>query len=620
MTDSTMFKEALEAIKNGENDRALDLFSRLLRVDKDNAIYWLWMSSVVKSKKEQEYCLQNVIRLDPENISARRGLILLGKLPSDSVVPVPPRRRLWEAGIGEDVEELRGFRKIMANPVLRILVFLGGGIIFISLLLGGIFGTRGIFKPRLTITPIAWTSTPTETPTITPRVRTPTPTPVFSPTPEPLWMLLEATYTPVPLYVNTPHPRLEAHRLAMRAFDRGDYATMITFLEQTLREETEAPDLVYYLGEAYRMQEDYEKALEYYGDAIKLNPNFAPAYLSTGLVRKLLNPRYDILQDLNKAIERDPVYGDAYKQRAIYYVGEMDYEAALVDLKYAIQLMPHNPQFYLELANVYLALGEHELALENAREGHQRDITLLEGYMILAKAYLANDMPEEALEKIEIYGLYKPNDPHYLALLGGSLYEIGEDYERALEVLGKAKSLDSELAVARYYHGLTAIAIGEPKQAVNDLYVARSLEPRNFDYNMWFGIALYEDERFEDAYGQINASEALIRLVEQQAIYYYYKAKAGLELGQISPVKEAWQALLELPEEVVPREWAAEAEEFLAPPTSTPTPTQTMTKTSTPTNTYTPSSTPTPTKTPSPSRTITHTPSKTLTATETSTP
>jgi tetratricopeptide (TPR) repeat protein len=430
-------------------------------------------------------------------------------------------------------------------------------------------------------------------------------------------MLLDATYTPVPLYVNTPHPRLEAHRLAMRALDRGDYSTMITFLEQTLREETESPDLLYYLGEAYRLQEDYEQALQYYSDAIKLNPNFAPAYLSTGLVRQLLNPRYDILPDLNKAIERDPVYGDAFKHRAIYYVGEMDYEAALDDLKFAIQLMPYNPQYYLELADVYLALGEDELALENAREGHQRDITLLDGYMVLAKAFLANDMPEEALEKIEVFGLYKPNDPNYLALLGGSLYEIGEDYDRALEVLEKAKDIDSELAIGRYYHGLTAIAIGEPKQAVNDLYVARSLEPKNFDYNIWFGIALYEDERFEDAYGQINASEALIRLVEHQAIFYYYKAKAGIELGQISPAKEAWQALLELPEEIVPQEWVAEAEKFLAPPTSTPTPTRTMTKTSTPTSTKTPSSTPTPTKTPTP--TITHTPTKTLTATETTT-
>ncbi len=618
MTDSTMFKEALIAIENGETERAQDLLSRLLRVDKDNGEYWLWMSSVVRTTKEQEYCLQNALRIDPKNRSARRGLVLFGKLPPDEVVPIPLQKRNWEAKVGEAVEELRGFRKIMANPVLRVFVFLGGSIVLIGLLLGGIFGTRGIFKPRLTITPVAWTPTSTDTPTVTPRVRTPTPTPVFSPTPEPLWMLLEATYTPVPIYVNTPHPRLEAHRLAMRAYERGDYDTMITFLEQTLREETNSPDLIYYLGEAYRLLGDYEQALQHYGEAIDLNPNFAPAYLAIGLVRQQLNPRYEILPDLNKAIERDPVYGEAYYLRAIYLAGILDFEAALDDLEQANRIMPYDPRPYLELANIYLGLGEDELALENAQEAYRIDITHLDVYLVLAKTYLANNRPEDALEKIEIYGRYKPDDPAYLALLGGVLFEIGTDYQEALEVLERTKRLDPELALAQYYHGLVAIKLGDTKQAVNDLYVARSLELKNFDYNIWFSIALFEDGRFEDAYGQINASESLIRLDEQRAIFYYYKAKVGMEIGLINPVKEAWQALLELPSEVVPNEWRSEAEEYLAPPTETPTPTQTMTRTSTPTKTRAPSITPT--RTPSLTSTSSQMPTTTMTVTKTSTP
>lgn len=620
MTESAMFTEALEAIKQADNDRALDLFSRLLRVDKDNPDYWLWMSSVVNSTKEQEYCLQNVIRLDPENFAARRGLILLGKLPSTDIEPVPPLRRTWEADIGKDVEELRGFRKVMANPVLRILVVIGGIIVVSGLILAGVFGTRGIFKPRLTITPIAWTSTPTETPTITPKVRTPTPTPVFSPTPEPLWMLLDATYTPVPLYVNTPHPRLEAYRLAIRAYERGEFGDMVTFLEQTIRDEPDAADVVYYLGEAYRLLEDYQQAIQYYRDALEMDPNFAPAYFSLGLVRRILNPRYDVVQDLTNAIEKDPVYGDAYLERAHYYAEQMDYEAALDDLKEANRVMPFDPRPYLELANVYLVLGEHVLALESAKEGYQLDITRLPAYLVLGKAYLANNLWEEALEKIQTFGLYQPHDPLYLALLGGIYYEIGEDYQGALDVLGQAKDLDPELAIAYYYHGLSAIALGESKQAVNDLYVARSLEPKNFDYDIWFGIALYEDERFEEAYGQINASESLIRFDEQRVIYYYYKAKSGLELAQLGPVKDAWQALLELPREMVPKEWVTEAEAYLAPPTNTPTPTQTSTKTMTPTITRTPSSTPKPSATSSPTNTASPTLTKTLRATPTATP
>jgi tetratricopeptide (TPR) repeat protein len=616
MTDTTMFKEAIEALRQGENDRALDLFSRLLRTDKDNPEYWLWMSSVVNSTKEQKFCLKNVLRLDPDNAAARRGLILLGELPSDQVNPLPFQRRSWEAEIGKNLEELRGFRRLMANPVLRVLIFVGGSIVLTGLILAGIFGTRGIFRPRLTITPIAWSPTPTQTPTPTPRVRTSTPTPVFTATPEPLWKLLEATYTPIPLYVSTPHPRLEAYRLAMRAYERADYQNMITFLEQTIREEEESPDLTYYLGEAYRLTGDFEQALEFYGESLSIDPNFAPAYLSSGLVRYRINPQYDVMVDFEKALERDPVYGEVYFQRALYYKREMDYEAALKDLNEAVRLMPYDFRLFVELAEVYLEIGDAENALDNAAKAYERDITNLQVYLVLAKAYLANDMFDEALEKIEVYGLYKPNDPQYLALQGGILFEIGEDYQNALELLERAQQLDPDLDLAHYYHGRVSIVEEDPKQAVNDLYIARSLVPRKFDYNIWFGIALYENERFEDAYGQINASESLIMFDDQRAIFLYYKAKAGHELAQFGPVREAYQALLELPENIVPDEWISEAENYLAPPTSTSTPTLTATITPTTTNTSTSTITIPPNKT----QTSTNTPSPTPTKFTTRTP
>lgn len=612
MTDSTMFQEAIDAINQGEKDRARDLLTRLLRTGKDNAEYWLWMSSVVDSSKEQVYCLENVLRLEPENIAAQRGLHLLGKLPADDVQPVPLIRRSWEAEIDKDLEELTKFQRVMANPVLRVLVFLGGGIVLTGLILGGFLGTRGVFKPRLTITPIAWTSTPTETLRPTPEIQTPTPTPKFSPTPEPLWMLLDATYTPVPLYVNTPHPRLEAYRLAMRAFDRGDYGEMVTFLEQTNNEEPDSVDIVYYLGEGYRLQGEYEKALEYYEDALAIDLKFAPAYFSRAILRWTVNPRYDLLPDLNKAIENDPEYIDAYLGRAIYYSAQKDYESALEDLNHAVEIKQTDPRLYIELARIYMVTGEKDLALVNAEIAYELDKTLLEGYLVLANAYLANDRPSDARKKLEVYGLYAPDDPQYLALWGGVLYESGNDYEAALEVLDKAKEINDDLAIVQYYHGLTALKLGDSNQAVNDLYLARSLEPKNFEFNIWFGIALFEDGRYDDAYRQIGASESLILTDEQAAIFYYYKGKAGIELAQYEPAKEAWSALIELPKKDVPQSWRTEAERYLAPPTKTPTATLTLTPTSTPTLT--------PTKTPSPTSTKTATPTAIPTKTQTSAP
>jgi tetratricopeptide (TPR) repeat protein len=610
MAESNIFTEAVEAIKKGENERARDLLARLLKTEKNIPEYWLWMSSVVKSSKEKIYCLQNVLQLDPGNESARQGLILLGGLPAGDVIPVPPIRRFWEAEIDNGIEELHGFRKMMANPVLRVLVYMTSGVILIGLILAAFFGTRGVLSPRLTITPIAWTPTSTHTPTNTPKA--PTITPLFTPTPEPLWMLLESTYTPVPLYVKTPHPRLEAYRLAIRAFERGDYGGAITFFEQTLEDEPEAVDVHYYLGETYRQLGDYEKALGSYEAAIALDPNFAPSYLSRALVRLSLNPTVDILSDLNKAIELDPLYGEAYIERAIYRFNQQSYEVSLEDMNSAADLMPTDPRLYLEITNIYLALGENDQALVNAKEAHERDITLLQAYLVLGEAYLANNMPEEALGVIETYGKYVNDDAMYWALLGGSLYEIGEDYQAALDALDKGKTLDDNLAILHYYRGMTALALNDPHQAVNDLFIARSLEPGNIVYNIWFGVTLYMDQRYREAYNQFTAIEPLGKSNEQLALIYYYKAKAGMEIPLYDPVKNAWLALLELPEEFVLPEWLEEGEEYLAPPTETPTSTATLTSTLT--------FTPMPTHTITPKPSLTTSPSPTLRAAQTSTP
>jgi tetratricopeptide (TPR) repeat protein len=308
------------------------------------------------------------------------------------------------------------------------------------------------------------------------------------------------------------------------------------------------------------------------------------------------------------------LFGEAYYQRAIYRYSKNQYESSLEDLNIANDLMPFDPRIYLAFAKLNLAMGENKIALENALEASRLDITLLETYLVLGKAYLANENPEKGLTTIQTYGRYQPDDPQYLALLGGTLYLLGEDFQAALEVLDRAKSLDNDLVDAFYYHGLTSLKLRDPNQAVNDFYIARNLMPENLEYTIWFGISLYEDERYREAFNLFDLVNPLKLNDEQLVRYHYYKAKAGMELSLIQPVKDAWLALLDMPDESVPSSWLKEAEEYLAPPTITPT----SSKTATATNTET--AKPTATTTPTPTSTATITPSLTAIPTDTSTP
>ena len=93
MADDRMFTEALDAIKKGQSARARDLLTRLLRADQNNLDYWLYMSAVVDSEKERKFCLENVIRINPKNKTAQRGMVLLGAVPPSEISPIHPKRQ-----------------------------------------------------------------------------------------------------------------------------------------------------------------------------------------------------------------------------------------------------------------------------------------------------------------------------------------------------------------------------------------------------------------------------------------------------------------------------------------------------------------------------------------------
>jgi predicted Zn-dependent protease len=93
----TIFQDAIDALRRGDKPRAKELLTLLLKSNQNNPIYWIWLSAAVDSQKERIYCLQTALKLDPENGTAKRGLILLGALtPDDTIQPFPMNRpRTW---------------------------------------------------------------------------------------------------------------------------------------------------------------------------------------------------------------------------------------------------------------------------------------------------------------------------------------------------------------------------------------------------------------------------------------------------------------------------------------------------------------------------------------------
>ena len=97
MADDVVFQEAVDALREGNKTKARELLTGLLKTDQNNVEYWIWMSALVDTPKERIYCLQTALKLDPENVTVKRGLILHGALPADETIqPFPVNRpRAW---------------------------------------------------------------------------------------------------------------------------------------------------------------------------------------------------------------------------------------------------------------------------------------------------------------------------------------------------------------------------------------------------------------------------------------------------------------------------------------------------------------------------------------------
>lgn len=66
--------DAIELIKMNQNDKARALLKTIIREDSDSEDAWLWMSVVVENLDQSIVCLDNVLRINPNNWQAAGAL------------------------------------------------------------------------------------------------------------------------------------------------------------------------------------------------------------------------------------------------------------------------------------------------------------------------------------------------------------------------------------------------------------------------------------------------------------------------------------------------------------------------------------------------------------------
>ncbi|MFZ1040932.1 MAG: tetratricopeptide repeat protein [Anaerolineales bacterium] len=603
----TMLQDAVNALREGDKARARDVLTRLLKTDQNNPTYWVWMSATVETNRERIYCLQTALKFDPENVSAKRGLTLLGALPPDeSIQPFPLNRpRAWEEKLllSHEQPQPKGF----SNPVVRLALIIVVGVVVVGLAVGGLMlpgrNTNPLFRVFATNTPGA-----SPTFTLTPTFVNETGQAII-PTvaPNSLASALGVSYTATPLYVNTPRApqSLDQYNVAQAAYQKGDWASYITNMQQIEVLEPTAADIPYDIGEAYRFQGDFKDALDAYTASLRIDQNFAPAYLGMARANLLRDPNTDITSLLGIAIKDDPNYGEAYLERADYYLDHKQPDLAISDLDAASKRMPNSALVQLDYARAYLAQGNAAKALAFAQQANQIDLTLLPDYLVLGQAYVANAQYSDAVKPLETYITYDTTDGSAYALLGQSNEETG-NYQDAVTESTRALLLDPTQVRAYLYRGLSDLELNNVDGADNDIRKAIEFFPKSFVANLGLMRVSYLEGHYGDAFLHISSTSALAQTDQQNALVLYWTGLIQEKRNDPNDAITAWQALLAMSPDAMTSQMRDDATQHLAALTTGTSVSTAGTEIVTPTEsgaTDTPASTPTPSQTPTPTST-----------------
>lgn len=121
------------------------------------------------------------------------------------------------------------------------------------------------------------------------------------------------------------------------------------------------------VGMDYKTQARWQEALGEFDAAIRLDPNYADAYLMRGYVYNALGEFGSAIQDYDEAIGLGQGY-IVFANRGVAYSRLGQYERAIQDFDEAIRRNPGDPALFLEWAGNYGYLRNYERALQDDNE------------------------------------------------------------------------------------------------------------------------------------------------------------------------------------------------------------------------------------------------------------
>ena len=233
----------------------------------------------------------------------------------------------------------------------------------------------------------------------------------------------------------------------------------------------------FFKGLTHQNRRNYERAVEHYTAALRLNPQLTEAYNNRGNIYYNWGEHDLAIEDYDKAIELKPDYADAYNNRGIAYGNKGDYDRAIIDCDKAIELNPNYADAYSNRGAAYIERGDYDRGIEDFTKAIELDPDNALVYSNRGAAHGNKGDYDRAIidcdKAIEL-------DPDNVSAYSnrGAAYIKKEDYDRAIIDCDKAIELNPNYADAYRNRSSAHYKLGNYAQFRIDYNKAEELRRR----------------------------------------------------------------------------------------------------------------------------------------------
>jgi tetratricopeptide (TPR) repeat protein len=270
------------------------------------------------------------------------------------------------------------------------------------------------------------------------------------------------------------------------AFDRGDFAQVISLSNEILKTDPGNLYVILFLSQTYAQKGSLEfkekeygaKALEYANQALAINDDNAKVYLAIGYANEIMQKYPEAITAYTKSISIDGRSAEGYVRRGHAYDLSGDITKAREDYLKAGSLEPTNLQVAQNLGRVYARSGDMVKAQEQfliiTRISSNIRLKAEAYYNLSGMAFYGTSTTalKDSLAYASNSLAADPTYPNaYLAL--GRVYVAQNNYTKATPMLEKAIALYPNFAEAYKWQANMYLAMGKNQDAINACEMAK---------------------------------------------------------------------------------------------------------------------------------------------------